>query len=76
LAGAISARRIRPLYDTDHRRRDAHRARSESLATVRTILMLGVAPQCAVKYPTKAKADAGRDHVVAALKGVEEVLGG
>jgi hypothetical protein len=43
LAGAISARRIRPLYDTDHRRRDAHRARSESLATVRTILMLGVA---------------------------------
>src|SRR5580693_8796810 len=49
LAGAISARRIRPLYDTDHRRRDAHRARSESLATVRTILMLGVAPKCAIK---------------------------
>jgi hypothetical protein len=32
LAGAISARRIRPLYVTDHKRRDAHRVRSRSLA--------------------------------------------
>ena len=33
-------------------------------------------PCVSLGYPTKAKADVGRDHLVAALKGAEEVLGG
>jgi hypothetical protein len=33
-------------------------------------------PCVSLGYLTKAKADAGRDHIMAALKGVEEVLGG
>ena len=33
-------------------------------------------PCVSLGYLTEAKANEGRDHVVAALKGVEEVLGG
>ena len=33
-------------------------------------------PCVSLGYPTEAEANAGRDHVVAAMKGVEEILGG